>query len=132
MLFKEDTDRKRLMSLIAAICLFLTGCGFHQPTYNGNRISNENQFVLEYSVMNTTETHTFKLTEGDKIETEIVSDEGEVSVEIGQSGQEPVYQGNQISTGTFQVVIKESGNYQITVTGKKAKGSVNFTVVTPE
>ena len=82
--------------------------------------------------MNTTESHTLKLTEGDMIETEIIRDEGEVSVVIGQSGQKPIYQGNQLSTGTFQLVIEESGTYQIKVTGKKAKGSVNFMVVTPE
>lgn len=125
-------NRKKLTSLIVAICLALTGCSFYQPTYNGSRIANKKQFVLEYSVMNTTESHTLKLTEGDMIETEIVRDEGEVSVVIGQSGQKPIYQGNQLSTSTFQLVIEESGTYQIKVTGKNARGSVNFMVVTPE
>ena len=125
-------NRKKLTSLIVAICLALTGCSFYQPTYNGSMIANKTQFVLEYSVMNTTESHTLKLTEGDMIETEIIRDEGEVSVVIGQSGQKPIYQGNQLSTSTFQLVIEESGTYQIKVTGKKARGSVNFMVVTPE
>ena len=47
--------------------------------------------------------------------------------------EEPIYESDGISASNeFEVEVEESGIYTITVTGKKAKGSVNFTVVSVE
>lgn len=41
----------------------------------------------------------------------------------------PVYEGRDvIFSDEFDVAIEKSGTYTVTVTGKKARGSVSFTV----
>jgi hypothetical protein len=42
---------------------------------------------------------------------------------------EVIYKGNNVSTGEFSIVIPKTNNYIITVSGKKAIGSVAFKVV---
>ena len=45
----------------------------------------------------------------------------------------PVYEGVDVSfSDEFDVEINEGGAYTVSVTGKKAKGSINFTIVTDQ
>ena len=54
-----------------------------------------------------------------------------ISIKIQKDGEEPIYESDGISASNeFDVEIDESGTYTVEVTGKKAKGSVSFTVVT--
>ena len=68
---------------------------------------------------------------GDTISANIVVDKGSLSIKIQKDGEEPIYESDGISASNeFDVEIDESGTYTVEVTGKKAKGSVSFTVVT--
>ena len=68
-----------------------------------------------------------KLEKGDVIDAEIVCDSGRLSVKIQKDDETPIYEKEKIDLSTtFQVPIEESGIYNITITGEKAKGSVCF------
>lgn len=121
---------KRKMGLIAALLMaaaVLTAC--NESKFNGNRTGNESQFVMEYSIFNSTDSQVLKLGEGDVIDAEVVTNSGSVSVTIAKEGEEPVYENEAVATGTFHVEVPESGEYKITVVGKNAKGSVSFVKV---
>ena len=108
--------------------LVLTACG---TKFDGSRTGNDSEFIMEYSVLNTTDAQDLTVESGDTISANIVVDKGSLSIKIQKDGEEPIYESDGISASNeFDVEIDESGTYTVEVTGKKAKGSVSFTVVT--
>ena len=106
--------------------LVLTACG---TKFDGSRTGNDSEFIMEYSVLNTTDAQDLTIEAGDTISAKIVVDKGSLSIKIQKDGEEPIYESNEISTSNeFDVEIDESGTYTVEVTGKKAKGSVSFIV----
>ena len=119
--------RLKACAACALLCLALAGC--KGATFNGNRLVNEDRYVLEYTQFNTTDSQNLELESGDVIHTQIVCDEGSVSIEVKCGESKPVYKGDGVSESyEFDIMIEESGTYTITVTGEKAKGSVSFIV----
>lgn len=117
-----------LCSLILA--LSLTACGV---AFEGNRTGNDNEFVMDYKVLNKTDSQDLIVEEGDTIHAEIIVGGGSLSFKIQKDDEVPVYEGVDVSfSDEFDVEIEESGTYTVTVTGKKAKGGVSFTVVTKQ
>ena len=88
----------------------------------------EDRYSLGCKILNTTLIETYSLKEGDIITVAIDVIKGEFTICIGIKGEEPVYTGNGITCGDFQVNIPKTGDYEISVTGKKAEGSVSFTI----
>ena len=83
--------------------------------------------------LNKTDSQDLKLQDGDKINAKIIIDGGTLAIKIQKDDEEPIYESDGIlASNEFEVEVEESGIYTITVTGKKAKGSVNFTVVSVE
>ncbi len=117
--------RKIVMSVLL-FALILTACS--SSDFDGSRIGNEHQFMLEYKVLNTTDVQLLEVKQGDSVSFEIVSTAGKLDIVLQKDRLEPVYQGSDIQTGSFQVKIAESGTYTCSVTGKKAKGSVSIVV----
>ena len=97
-----------------ALTLFLSGCS--APTFNGSR----------YTVLNTTDGQTLSLEAGDTLDVAVVSASGTVSVKIQKEGALPLYDQEDVPTGQFSLEIPEDGEYNITVTGEQARGSVSF------
>lgn len=120
---------KRMTTAVLALwiaCMALTGC---TPDFNGSRVKNDTQYLLEYTQFDGTDSHTLSLQEGDELHVGIVSKEGSVSIAIEDEAGEPVYRGTKIAdTCDFDVAIQETGAYTVTVTGETAGGSVSFTV----
>ena len=107
-----------------ALTLFLSGCS--APTFNGSRTGNDSQFLMEYTVLNTTDGQTLSLEAGDTLDVAVVSASGTVSVKIQKEGELPLYDQEDVPTGQFSLEIPEDGEYNITVTGERARGSVSF------
>lgn len=119
--------RFKIGAACALVCLALAGC--KGATFNGSRLGNEDQYVLEYTQFNTTDSQNLELESGDVVHTQIVCDGGSVSIEVKCGDSKPVYKGDAVSESyEFDIMIEESGTYTITVTGEKAQGSVSFTV----
>ena len=121
--------KKRLGILYSLIfVLLLTACG---ADFDGSRTGNNNEFVMDYKVLNKTDSQDLIVEKGDTIHAEIVVEGGSLSFKIQKDDKVPVYECEDVSfSDEFDVDIEESGTYLVSVTGEKAKGSVSFKVVT--
>lgn len=112
--------------LIWLLVCVLAACG---ASFNGSRTGSDSEFVMEYSIFNTSDAQDLKAVAGDTIHAELVVEGGSLTVQIQKDGDDPVYEGEGIANSyEFDVEITESGTYTVRVTGEHAKGSVRFTV----
>ena len=112
---------KKIILIVCTLVFLisLTACG---TEFDGSRTGNDSEFIMEYSVLNTTDAQDLTIEAGDTISAKIVVDKGSLSIKIQKDGEEPIYESNEISTSNeFDVEIDESGTYTVEVTGKKAK-----------
>lgn len=112
-----------------SIAFFITACGVE---FNGNRLGNESQLVMSYSVLNKTESQNLNADDGDTISAHIIVDGGSLSVKILKDDGESIYENDLFESADFDVDIEESGIYTVVVIGNKAKGSVDFEIVGKE
>ena len=121
--------KKHLCILCSFILILsLTACG---EDFDGSLTGNSNEFVMNYKVFNKTDSQNLIVEKGDTIHAEIIVEGGSLSFKIQKDDEVPVYEGVDVSfSDEFDVEINEGGTYTVSVTGKKAKGSINFTIVT--
>ena len=120
---------KKFLLIVCTLALMvsLTGC---DTKFDGSRAGSNSEFIMEYSVLNKTDTQDLLAKSGDTISAKIMVNKGSLSIKIQKDEEEPIYESNGISESTeFDVEIDKSGTYTVSVTGEKAKGSVSFTVV---
>ncbi len=111
---------------IAVVLLSLTACG---SGFSGVRIGNGSAFILDYQMLNETDSQKLRVRAGDTIHASIEAEDGSVSVCIQKEEEDPVYEGKDLSfSSEYDIQIEHKGIYTVTVTGKKAKGAVSFTV----
>lgn len=106
------------------VLLVFSGCS--RTKFDGSRTGNANQLIMEFDVLNTTDSKVLALQEGDSVDFSISSEAGKLAISLQKEGDEPVYKGVDIPTSSFQVVVNKSGEYTATVTGDNAKGSVSI------
>ena len=109
----------------STLMVSLTACG---TKFDGSRTGNNSEFIMEYSVLNTTDRQDLIAESGDTISGKMIVNRGSLSIKIKKDGEEPVYESRISASDEFAVEIDESGTYTVEVTGKGAKGSVSFTV----
>ncbi len=117
-------QKTRTFILISLLLVFLTACG--GASYNGSRTGNDQQFIMDYSIFNTTDSQVLKLEKGDIVDVDVVSDSGKIDIEVKKTGEKALYEGKDVQTASFQLTIPDSGDYKITVKGRKARGSISF------
>lgn len=115
---------------LAGLCVAAAGCG--SSTFDGSRVESEDAFYMDYSVLAKKEEASLELEEGDVLKVDISQDKGSVDICIGRSGEEPIYEGNSLVEMSFTLNITEAGEYQISVSGNRASGSVAFTKLPAE
>ena len=115
---------KRLGILLIALAL-LSGCAA-APTFNGSRVMNEDRFEMKYDAFNGTIAHVLELRSGDVLDVEISSGAGSVDAVVRLEGGASIYRGVDIPDSRFELLISESGRYEIAVTGNGARGCVRF------
>ena len=119
-----------LIACTLALMVSFTGC---DTKFDGSRTGNDHEFIMEYSVLNKTDTQELVARAGDTIGGKIIVDKGSLSIKIQKDEEGPVYESSGISESTeFDVEIDNGGTNTVSVTGEKAKGSVSFTVVTDQ
>lgn len=119
---------KKIITIFSFIFIFasLTACS---PDFNGSRTGNDKQLIMEYTAFNTTDSQDLVVEAGDTIHVEIVIEDGHLSYKIQKNDDEPIAESESIFfSEEFDVEVKESGTYTVTVTGEKAKGSIKITV----
>ena len=115
------------IGLACIVCFSLTllsAC--NHAAFNGSSTGNDTQFIMEYSILNTSDYREMALKAGDIIDTTIVSDDGSVDIQIENSAGASVYSETDVPTSAFEIVISQDDTYTFTVTGHRAKGSVSF------
>lgn len=118
--------RKSNLIIGLAVLIFIFSMGCSKQVFDGNRSSNDKQFIMNYSVLNRTETHEMKLEEGTIVNVTIENKSGHLDIVVaGTSGRE-IYKGNNAVSGNFTVQIPKTDTYKFSITGTKAKGSVSF------
>ena len=119
---------KKIMTIFSVMLLIisLSACS---PDFHGSRTGNDNQLIMEYTAFNTTDSQDLVVEAGDTIHVGIVIEDGHLSYKIQKNDDEPIAESESIFfSEEFDVEVKESGTYTVTVTGEKAKGSVKITV----
>ncbi|MBQ7934163.1 MAG: hypothetical protein IJ327_05195 [Lachnospiraceae bacterium] len=119
---------KKYISLICVLmCIMVTACG-KDATFNGSKVKNENNLQMEYTVFNTTEQHEFELEAENRVIVDFEGEGGKVSLTIQKDGEDYIYAGNKMQTGSFSVGVPEAGIYTVIVEGENAKGSIHVYV----
>lgn len=99
----------------------------HGSYFQGSRSGDESSLRLDYSAFNGTEFQVLELEAGDMIVAEIVSDRGSVDVSVvDDADREPIFDQDDLGSGTYAIEVPESGSYEIRVTGNQAAGSACF------
>lgn len=83
-------------------------------------------FSLEMTAMNETRQTAFQMQGSDAIEVSVVHRSGELMIAITDSAGSTVYEGRNPDLESFRVNVRESGDCTVSVTGKRAEGSVSF------
>lgn len=115
-----------LLAISILAIVFTVGCG--KQVFNGNRSSNDKQFIMDYTILNRTETHEMELKKGSKVDVVIDNKSGRLDIVVANNDGKEIYRGDDAQSGKFTLDIQESGTYKFTVTGKKAKGGFSFKV----
>lgn len=109
---------------IGSVCLFWPWRS--DRIFNGSRVGNPDGFLLDFSYMDRSDSHTMSLKPGDILKVSYEIKDGRIDVAIGISGQDPIYHGNDVQTGAFELPIQEEGEYVISVNASRACGRLEF------
>lgn len=115
-----------VMILSISVLFIFIGCA--KQTFNGSSTGNDEQFIIDYSIMNCTKTNDMKLEKGAKINVVTENKSGKLDIFIANSTGEKIYKGDNVTSGKFSVEVPKADTYKISVTGENAKGNVSFKV----
>lgn len=116
-----------LLFVFTLLLCFLAGCS--KGEFDGSRISNDNEFIITYLILNGTETHQMGLEKGNTIDVKIESISGKVDLIVTDSEGNELYKGNNADSGSFKLIVPTTDTYIFAVSGDKAKGSVSFKII---
>lgn len=117
---------KKSLFVFIVVFILLTFAACSSTTFDGIRTGNENQLIMEYKVLNKTDSQMLELQEGDSVDFVITSESGKLSIVLQKENREPICQDSDVPTSFFRAEIEETGTYMLSVTGENAKGSVNI------
>ena len=63
------------------------------------------------------------------ISVELEIEKGRVDIVIGAEGDEPIYFGNDVDSGKFELPVSAAGQYKVTVEARGAAGSGGLNAV---
>lgn len=120
---------KKFLLIVSVLLLTLSLTACIHTSFKGTRSNTDDEFAMEYSVFNTTDSQELTAKSGDTLSAEIVVDKGSLSVKIQNADGVAIYENNDISASTtFDIDIVEDGTYTIEVTGYDTEGSVDFII----
>ncbi len=130
-----------LLMLAGVLCCF-GGCAFGigsaQSYFLKNCIQEQKNDTVSarYELFRGNRVYTIHVPEGKElaVRVEITTESGTLGLTIQKDGQDTVYEGNHLETGTFTVYLRESGTYRVNFLANEHKGSyrVSWGPVTEE
>jgi len=120
---KKCTLIMLIFAALAGITVFFA-CG-RQKIHCETGIKNlEHYYILEFEKMNREDSCTIPVCKDDEFAVNVRIDTGHVDFIIAMDGNTPIYKGNDIEDGEFNVIVPADGAYRITVNAKHASGYV--------
>lgn len=116
----------KIKILIILILVILLAGGCNKQVFNGSRTGDDTKFAMSYSVLNRTEVHEMKLSEGTSVDVAIDNQGGRLDVVVKDSEDKEIYKANDADSAKFTLKIPKTSTYKFYVKGEKAKGSVSF------
>lgn len=117
---------KRILCCVLLLALVLTACGGAE--FDGSRVGNESELTMEFKTLNREDTQDLTIGEGENLHGEISVEKGSLSVVIQKDDEASVYEDENLEGDLVFDVAPEAGTYTVRVDGRKARGSVSFTV----
>ncbi len=112
-----------ILAAVAGIMVFFA-CG-RQKVHCVTGINNlDHYYILEFENMNREDSCMIPVCKDDIFAVNFRIDKGCVDFIIGIDGKSPIYKGNDIESGMFDVIVPEDGEYRITVSAKHSFGYV--------
>ena len=93
----------------------------NRDVFIGTSTKTTDCYILQVEKMNKTDSHVLVLEKDDVLSVEYSIDRGNVDLVIGLEKEKPIYKGNDIEDGKFEVIVPRDGEYQITVEAKHAR-----------
>jgi hypothetical protein len=118
---------RSILSIIisSALIICIASCDNNQ-TFSGSKTGNDDQFLVDFDVLNSTVSSKMFLSQGKKIEATIDIKKGDLDIIVKNENGTIAYQGNDVENCKFIIEIEEAGTYTFYITGAKAKGHVYF------
>lgn len=120
--------KKVIFIITMCILLAFSMASCKKQVFNGNRSSNDTQFVMDYSILNRTETHEMELKENSIIDVNIDNKAGSLDIVVTNPLGEEIYRGDDAASGEFSINADKQGTYKFSVKGSNAKGAFSFKV----
>ena len=113
-----------LIFLIAGMLLGMIALCVHsnQKMFIGNQVKSRNCYILEFEKMNQKDSHVLSACKDDVFTVNFRIDNGHADFIIAMDGKTPIYKGNDIESGVFDVIVPEGGEYRITINARHADG----------
>lgn len=114
-----------LFIVLLALIFIISGCS-NNSIFSGSKMLNDNQFLVDFDILNTTVSGKIYLTKGEAIKTIIDIKKGDAGIVIKNENNRVVYHSDNTGCSNFIIKIEETGAYNFHVTGFIAQGSIYF------
>lgn len=124
-----DIMKKLSLLIISGVIICLMGTtACKKQVFSGSITGDETQFLMDYSILNSTKTHDIKLEKGTILNVVIENKAGNLDIFVSDSSGEKIYKGDNAASGNFSLEVNKTDIYIISVKGSNAKGSISFKV----
>ncbi len=120
--------KKLSLLLILSMLILVSTTACSKSVFDGSCTGNDDQFIVDYSVLNCTRAHEIKLERGATIKVNVENKSGYLLILVADTNGEEIYRGDNLTSSVFSLEIPKTGTYKFSVTGSDAKGSVKFIV----
>ncbi|MEA4890387.1 MAG: hypothetical protein VB070_13105 [Clostridiaceae bacterium] len=111
---------------LTASLIGLCSCKDHKSAFSGSKTGNDDHFLVDFEVLNTTVCGTMPLLEGESVDATVDITEGAIDIVVENEKGIVVYHNSDMVHGRFTIDIAETGTYTFNLTGFQARGSVHF------
>ena len=123
-------NRKKWFLVLLPLLLFAGAVTWlvciNQAGFNGSRVKNPEEYLLDIRQMNGTDLHTLELKAGDVLKVRFETEKGSLYMEIKAPDGTTVYRGNGKETTAFTINIPLDGVYPVVVEARHAKGFIHI------
>lgn len=121
-------SRKLCRLLFSILMVFVFSACFNR-IFDGSRVKNDTEFLLDFDYMNQEEKHVMSLQQSSLVLVEIQKEFGTMEIVVKDSNNIEIYRGNSTLSSRFTLTIPTTDEYTFIVLGKKAKGYVHFRMI---